>query len=483
MKYKKINKEEFEKLQELFPNNQEMWQKYKNKRLKQFDNKEIEVFVIENDNKFIGEITVNYINHDLQTETIPNKRVYLEAFRVDKKYRGHGLGQQLINFVIGYLIEKDYTEFTIGVEEDNEIAKHIYFKLGFTEAIDKGYGDEFDSSDYTLYLKNIEIDKIIENLIKNCNLGNIKELPKRVSGGLLNRMYKVITDAGIYAVKMLNPEVMKRKNAMSRHIFAEKVTNLAKQNGVNSLPAIIIKGRTIQEVNGYYFLIFNWVEGKAINDEELDFEKCQKVAKELAKLHKIDFGNLKNETKSYYDKIEIDWDFYIERLSNKTLKELLNKNKKRFKELDKNSMEALQIIENRTVISHSDLDLPNILWVNNEPLIIDWESVGLINPSMELIDAAWNWSGGQKYFDIEKFKMFVKTYKENGGDIRDFEKALEANFKAKFGWLEYNLKRVCKIECIDEEERILGEKEVVRSIDEINKFDYYSVHMKDSINM
>ena len=46
-----------------------------------------------------------------------------------------------------------YTEITTGVEEDNEVAKHIYFKFGFNKAIDKGHGDEFDSSEYTLYLK------------------------------------------------------------------------------------------------------------------------------------------------------------------------------------------------------------------------------------------------------------------------------------------------------------------------------------------
>ena len=45
-------------------------------------------------------------------------------------------------------------------------------------------------------------------------------------------------------------------------------------------------------------------------------------------------------------KIEINWDFYIERLTNETLKKLLNKNKDRFKELDKNSIEALEIMEN-----------------------------------------------------------------------------------------------------------------------------------------
>ncbi len=319
---------------------------------------------------------------------------------------------------------------------------------------------------------------IIEKLIKECDLGEMLQIPKRVFGGLLNRMYKVKTDKGMYAVKLLNPEVMKRPTAMKRHLFAEKVSNFAKENGVSCLPAKIINDKTVQKVNGYYFLLFDWIEGKAIGDEELDLEKCEKVARELAKLYKVDFGNLKNETESYYEKTAIDWDFYAEKLTNANLKELLNKNKEKFHELDKRSIEALKIIEKNTVISHTDLDLPNILWVNDEPVIIDWESAGLINPSMELIDTAWNWSGGQNYFDIEKFKVFVKIYEENGGDTSDFEKAIEANFKAKFGWLEYNLKRVCGIECIDEEEKNLGEKEVVRSIDEINKFEYYIQFMK-----
>ena len=150
---RKILKEEFIKLKELFPGNEELWIKYKNQRLKEFENNEIDVYVIEENKKFIGEITVNYISNDLETETIPNIRVYFEAYRIDKKYQGRGLGQKLMEYVINDLKLKDYKEFTIGVEEDNEKAKHIYFKYGFTEAIDYGKGDEFDPTEYTLYLK------------------------------------------------------------------------------------------------------------------------------------------------------------------------------------------------------------------------------------------------------------------------------------------------------------------------------------------
>ena len=155
MLIRKILKEEFVKLKNLFPGNEELWKKYKEQRLKEFENNEIDVYVIEENEKFIGEITVNYISHDLETETISNVRVYFEAFRIDKKFQGKGLGQKLIEYVIDDLQEKGFKEFTIGVEEDNEKAKHIYLKYGFTKAIDYGKGDEFDPTEYTLYLKTL----------------------------------------------------------------------------------------------------------------------------------------------------------------------------------------------------------------------------------------------------------------------------------------------------------------------------------------
>ncbi len=315
------------------------------------------------------------------------------------------------------------------------------------------------------------VSKILERLLEKSKLGNILESPVRVSGGLLNRMYKVKTDEGLYAIKLLNPEVMKRKNAKDNHIFAEKVSSIAKENGVSCLPAKSIGEEELQEIDGYYFLVFDWIDGKVISDEDLDIYKVKKVAKELAKLHKINYDSLKDMSKAYYNTSVIDWNFYINRISNKELKKLLEENIENFKKWDKDSISSLEKISKNMVISHRDLDLPNVLWnTKNEPVIIDWESAGLINTSMEVIDTGWNWAGGQNFFEKEKFITFINTYKENGGELNDFDEAIRADFKAKFEWLEYNLKRACGIECIDEEERELGKKEAIRTIDEINKF-------------
>ena len=314
-------------------------------------------------------------------------------------------------------------------------------------------------------------DELIVRLVKKLDLGIIKEDPVRVTGGLLNRMYKVKTTNGIYAIKHLNPEVMKRKGAKENHILAEKIANFAKENGIDCISAKIINKTALQEIDGNYFFIFDWFEGKSINENEITLEHVKKVSTLLAKLHNINFDNFKNECKLGKEILEVDWDYYVSKLENKKIKELLITNKEKLTELDKKSTIAANEIKNNIVISHRDLDLPNILWNSqNNPVIIDWESSGLVNPCEELIETAWDWSGGQNYFDEEKFKYFINNYEENGGNIQDYQKAIYANFKNKSGWLEYNLKRVCGIECIDDEEKELGQKEVTRVIKEILLF-------------
>ena len=100
--------------------------------------------------------------------------------------------------------------------------------------------------------------------------------------------------------------------------------------------------------------------------------------------------------------------------------------------LDKKATNARKEILNHVVVSHRDLDLPNVLWdINDTPTIIDWESSGVVNPCEELLETAWDWSGGQEYFDEEKFKCFIHTYKNNGGDLKDLDKAIYSNFKNK----------------------------------------------------
>lgn len=114
-----------------------------------------DIFVLYQEKELLGEIHVNYCSTDEQ-EAMPGKRVYLYAYRVKKGYQNRGIGSFLMRQVLDQLENRGYTEFTIGVEDNNEIAKHIYKKFGFQEIIARKQGQDDEESEpyqYNLLLR------------------------------------------------------------------------------------------------------------------------------------------------------------------------------------------------------------------------------------------------------------------------------------------------------------------------------------------
>ncbi len=58
----------------------------------------------------------------------------------------------------------------------------------------------------------------------------------------MHKMFKVETDIGVYCVKVLNPEVMSRKEAYGNFVVSESVSNLAMKNGIPVSGALSIEG-------------------------------------------------------------------------------------------------------------------------------------------------------------------------------------------------------------------------------------------------
>lgn len=90
-----------------------------------------DIYVLLEEDKIIGKIEVEYEN-DNKNETILGKRAHLHSFKIQKEYRQKNYGQFLINAVIKELTEMGYSEISLNVLENNDIANHIYNKLGFT---------------------------------------------------------------------------------------------------------------------------------------------------------------------------------------------------------------------------------------------------------------------------------------------------------------------------------------------------------------
>lgn len=463
MEYRKISLEELDKLKNLYA--YENFEEFKKLIINDISNGIKNIFVIEENKNLIGEITVTY-KSDSPNETIKNIRVYLGAFRIHKAYQNKGLGQRLLKYVIEEIEKEGITEFTVGVEDDNENAKHIYEKFDFTEIIDRGEETvKGRTYQYNLLLRKSNTKKL-EKLVRKFDLGSKIIKATQIHGGLSNRMYRVETDKAEYAIKKLNKTLMQNKTEFERITFAEKVSKIAEENGVFVERALEFEDKIIHEIDEDYYMIFNWNYGSHLQPEDVTDEICNTIGELLAKIHNLDFSKIEAEKSKETETRIIDWQHYanVAKNQNKYYYKDLVENIEILYEINKKTNEALEYAKNNLIISHRDLIKKNIMWNNNIPTVIDWESSGYVNPTVELVQVCWNWANGDVgKFEFEKFGIIVNSYLQHAKKYKkeDMKKLIYANLWEAIEWLEYNLKRSLCIESTYRNEEIeLAEEQI-----------------------
>ena len=463
MEYRKISLEELDKLKNLYA--YENFEEFKKLIINDISNGIKNIFVIEENKNLIGEITVTY-KSDSPNETIKNIRVYLGAFRIHKAYQNKGLGQRLLKYVIEEIEKEGITEFTVGVEDDNENAKHIYEKFDFTEIIDRGEETvKGRTYQYNLLLRKSNTKKL-EKLVRKFDLGSKIIKATQIHGGLSNRMYRVETDKAEYAIKKLNKTLIQNKTEFERITFAEKVSKIAEENGVFVERALEFEDKIIHEIDEDYYMIFNWNYGSHLQPEDVTDEICNTIGELLAKIHNLDFSKIEAEKSKETETRIIDWQHYanVAKNQNKYYYKDLVENIEILYEINKKTNEALEYAKNNLIISHRDLIKKNIMWNNNIPTVIDWESSGYVNPTVELVQVCWNWANGDVgKFEFEKFGIIVNSYLQHVKKYKkeDMKKLIYANLWEAIEWLEYNLKRSLCIESTYRNEEIeLAEEQI-----------------------
>lgn len=311
---------------------------------------------------------------------------------------------------------------------------------------------------------------MFDKIVKQIDIGDLTAKPQRVSGGYVHKMYKLETTTGRYAVKLLNPSIMKRPDAKGNYEKAETLERILESNNIPIVPALEINGRKLQCVDNQYFYIFNWVDGKAIEWNEITSEHCKVAGKLLAGIHKIKQIDAPNEL----DKICVDWDKYIELADESCpeIAEVLKNNRDILYSAENAYNQALDSAPDITCICDGDMDSKNVLWQDGKPLIIDLECLDYGNPYLEMFNLALSWSGGVLCdIDCEKLAAFITAYKQEYGVDNIDWKALSGVGFSWLDWLEYNVKRALMLECENEEERQLGIGQVYETIDRIVYYD------------
>ena len=93
------------------------------------------------------------------------------------------------------------------------------------------------------------------------------------------------------------------------------------------------------------------------------------------------------------------------------------------------------------VVSHRDFHAGNIMWrMDNKPILIDWESAGLIHPFVDLIGLALNAAGiSELRFNGEYFKSALKGYLATQGTLPATDALLwQQCFHSWLLWLNHN---------------------------------------------
>lgn len=113
------------------------------------------IYLLFEDDQLIGELHVTWRGDDPLAAT-DGQRAYLSAFRIREDRQGLGYGQALLRGVITAIETRGYHEITIGVEDDNVRAKHLYRKFGFTEFVARrSESYQGDCYEYDLLLRRV----------------------------------------------------------------------------------------------------------------------------------------------------------------------------------------------------------------------------------------------------------------------------------------------------------------------------------------
>ncbi|GGI88623.1 phosphotransferase [Legionella impletisoli] len=252
----------------------------------------------------------------------------------------------------------------------------------------------------------------------NLYIDTITPLSKKTS----NLLYLVYAGEKKYILKHLQPLTWLGKRTEHEISFNESIASMVGNALKNTTPALTWKKtqHLIPDMEKWLILI-PFVEGSIHTVWSLS--QSEQLGQTLALLHGCNLP--KQEAKPFpslnYDDFQIPtaWKLSVEYCSTN-----------RFHRSDE------------WVVSHRDLHTGNILW-NREitPYLIDWESVGLIHPLVELIGLATNAAGiPMRRFNQNNFLAVLKGYKTQTGFLPKEDDILWGQcFHSWLLWYQFNI--------------------------------------------
>ncbi len=312
-----------------------------------------------------------------------------------------------------------------------------------------------------------ELYDLINDLFRKTGLGEITGDITPVFGGLMHKMVKVCSSSGTYAVKCLNPEIMKRPGVFENYSVAETLEEKLESRGIPVVPALSFGEKKMVEIAGRYFYVFRWQEGNITDPENTTKEQCYIAGSILGRIHAIDPKDVEPEEPEICN---IDFRAYAEEAEKRksNISTLLNESLFLLDEAQNKLNEARKKLPYLNAIDDPDMDPKNIMWNEGRAYVIDLECLERGNPVCTCLDLSLQWAGtvNGKY-KRENLKAFFDGYlKEYDNGFRSYAEIYGIAY-TWVEWLEYNIRRALGMEGSGDEDVRLVEEEVKNTIERI----------------
>ncbi|MEU7875468.1 aminoglycoside phosphotransferase family protein [Dactylosporangium sp. NPDC049140] len=224
----------------------------------------------------------------------------------------------------------------------------------------------------------------------------------RVHGGFANRLYRLDTDQGSFAVKEMN--LLDRRSAYrAEDVF--RFERAAFAAGIAMPEPISVSDHT---------LVHRWVEGEKIPEAPVPAAYAFEIGEILARIHALDVEWTDDSTE---DPASRDWPELAERAT--------ATGQPWAAELTAQVETFLAIAHfvdtcerpGPVVLTHKDIQPWNLLAHEGRPVVLDWELSGMLDLSGELGSTALSLAKGPGFDDIRPavFRSVLDGYVAGGG--------------------------------------------------------------------
>ena len=268
-----------------------------------------------------------------------------------------------------------------------------------------------------------------------------------VAGGLTNRLLRVETDGASYALKLWSPRAVAGENGRARLERAETLASRAARAGIPALAAKpTASGRFLQAVGEQWVSLYPWVAGETLPPTAATPPVCQQMGAHLGALHALEvrFPNQSEPVPEAFERGHFAEIARRARAHNAPFAAHLGESLDALEAANHVAMRAQRQLRAGWVTGHLDFDQKNVLWPNEQPIILDWENAKAIHPALEAVGAALSWAGQSAGAPQRaSFAAFLAGYRANNAiAVADIETAIDGVLGKWILWLEFNLQRL-----------------------------------------